>query len=125
MLSLNPSRGRMTARVAARWLLLVGMVGLGLYWYPSSWPVSTFVHDIYANAATSLLSISLTVLLIDRLYEQRDRAQLKKRLIWEMGSQDQALAVRAVKELRDAGWLTDGSLEGVDLTLANLAQAQL
>jgi len=83
------------------------------------------VNALYANAATSLLSISLTVLFIDRLYEQRDAQQLKKRLIWEMGSSDQAFTGRSVKELRDAGWLTDGSLEGLDFALANLQHIDL
>ncbi|WP_226873673.1 pentapeptide repeat-containing protein [Microbispora sitophila] len=106
-------------------MLLVGVACLALEWYPETWPLSDFVGDLYANAATSLLSISATVLLIDRANEQRDRVQLKKRLIWEMGSSDKALAIRAVKEMRDEGWLTDGSLRDADLTGANLERAQL
>ncbi len=115
----------MSARRIAEWLLALGFATLGLYWYPQSWSGHAFIASLYDALAASLIAISITVLLIDHANEQRDRRQLKKRLIWEMGSSDQAFAIRAVKELRDAGWLTDGSLEGVDLTLANLAKAQL
>ncbi|MBO4210336.1 pentapeptide repeat-containing protein [Micromonospora echinofusca] len=115
----------MSVQGAARWLLAIGVALLGLHWYPARWSGSALVHDLYANLSTSLLSISITVLLIDRLYEQRDARQLRKRLIWEMGSTDQAIATRATKELRDAKWLADGSLREADLVLANLEGARL
>jgi uncharacterized protein YjbI with pentapeptide repeats len=106
-------------------MAVMGILCIAFYWYPASWPASSLVAALYANVATSILSIALTVLLIDRLYENRDAIQQKKRLIWEMGSSDQALAGRAVKELRDAGWLTDGSLQEADLSLANLESVDL
>ncbi len=115
----------MSARGKAKWILVTGIAVLGLYWYPRSWPGSDFINGLYDALSASLLAISVTVLLIDGSNEQRDKRQLKKRLIWEMGSADQAFAIRAVKELRDADWLTDGSLRCADLTLANLQRAQL
>lgn len=115
----------MSARTIAAWILVVGIALIGFYWYPTSWSASAFIVVFYPALSASLLAISLTVLLIDRANEQRDQRQLKKRLIWEMGSSDQGFANRAAKELRDAGWLFDGSLKGVDFTLANLERAQL
>ncbi|MEV6707716.1 pentapeptide repeat-containing protein [Micromonospora wenchangensis] len=104
---------------------MVGVLCLSAYWYPERWVWHGLVQDLYANLATSILSIAGTVLLIDRLYERRDVNQLKKRLIWEMGSSDRAAASRAVKELRDSGWLSGGDLRGVDLTKADLSQTDL
>jgi uncharacterized protein YjbI with pentapeptide repeats len=115
----------MTARRAAQYLLVLGILCISLYWYPTDWPAAPLIQDMYPNVATSLISIALTVLLIDRLYEQRDSQQLRKRLIWEMGSTDRASAGRAVKELTDQGWLGDGKLVGVDLSLANLERVVL
>jgi uncharacterized protein YjbI with pentapeptide repeats len=115
----------MSARKIARWVLGAGVVCLAFYWYPASWLGHDFITALYDAMAASLIAISLTVLLIDNANEQRDTRQLKKRLLWEMGSSDQAFAIRAAKELRDAKWLFDGSLKAVDLTLANLQRAQL
>lgn len=115
----------MSARTIAKWILVIGIAVLGFYWYPSGWFGGTFIISLYDALAASLLAISVTVLLIDGANEERDKRQLKKRLIWEMGSADPAFSNRAVKELRDAGWLTDGSLKSVDLTFANLQRAQL
>jgi uncharacterized protein YjbI with pentapeptide repeats len=101
--------------------LLVG----ALYWYPEAWAARGFVEAYYANVSTSILSISATVLLIDRLNEKRGQREEKQRLIREMGAGDSATALRAVKEIRARGWLTDGSLVGADLSGANLDDAQL
>jgi hypothetical protein len=115
----------MSAQTIAKWTLVVGIAITALYWYPKSWVAYGFINIYYAGLSSGLIAIALTVLLIDNANEQRDRRQLKKRLTWEMGSSDQGFAVRAAKELRDVGWLIDGSLEGVDLTVANLSRAQL
>ena len=115
----------MSARKIACWVLLIGVISLGLYWYPKDWWASAFIAGLYDALAAGLIAISLTVLLIDNANEQRGARQLKKRLTWEMGSNDQAFAIRAAKEMRDTGWLTDGSLADADLTLANLEGAQL
>lgn len=101
----------------------IGIAAAGLYWYPRDWLGSAFVDHFYAEIATSLLSISLTVLLIDRLYERREAVTLKQRLLRELGSSDNGFAVRAAKEVRAQGWMADGSLTKCDLSLANLANA--
>ena len=49
----------------------------------------------------------------------------KQRLIREMGNSDNATALAAVEELRERGWLTDGTLHGADLSYANLHKVNL
>lgn len=111
-------------------LLALGLGGLGvamtaLYWYKETWAGAAFVQDYYANAATSLLSIAVTVLLVDSLYERRQAEERKRQLIREMGSGDKGFALRAVKEISAGGWLSDGSIADCDLSQAALSGAHL
>ena len=84
-----------------------------------------FIGDFYANIATELVSIAITVLIIDFLNERRIRGQLKSQLIRELGSKSQDFSVRAARELRYHGWLKDGSLHGSDLGWARLETVDL
>ena len=84
-----------------------------------------FVQDFYANFATELFSLAITVLIVDKLYENRANEEEKKRLILQMGSTDNTFAIEAVRQLRLKGWLFDGSLQKADLSLANLEKANL
>lgn len=87
------------------------------------------VGDFYANIAAEAISIAITVLIIERLYERRSKAEAEKaekeRLILQMGSPDNGFAVEAVRQLEKRGGLTDGSLRGVDISGANLSGAAL
>lgn len=89
-------------------------------------------HDDYRlNFGTEMMgvaaSIGIAVLFIDRLYANRDRKRLKRRLIREAGSPSNDIALLAVGWLHDEGWLTgnDGSLKKADLSKANLQGAKL
>ena len=119
------SRLIMTVERAAQIILIIGIVCIVGYWYPKNWFAYGFVQVFYAPISSSLLSISLTVLLIDRLHDQRERAELKLRLIREMGSSDRSVAVRASREIRAYDWLLDGSLKSMDFEFANLDGANL
>lgn len=88
-------------------------------------PIEYFVADFYANLSTEFISIAMTVLIIDQLYESRRNQQLKEQLIRQMGSSDNGIALNAVEELRAHDWLQDGSLQGVSFYQANLAGAFL
>ena len=95
-----------------------------------------FVFDeLYSNAGVELLSIGLTVLVIDSLNRrqaekerivieeanrQRAEAERKAELILQLGSPDNGFAREAARLLRHKGWLTDGSLQGASLIEANL-----
>ncbi|MCG2784920.1 MAG: pentapeptide repeat-containing protein [Anaerolineae bacterium] len=106
-------------------LLISGVLTGFLHSYPETWQYADVIKDYYANASTELVSIALTVLLIDALYEYRQNLQLKEQLIREMRSPDNGIALRAVEELRAYNWLFDGSLKGVSLRKANLAGCNL
>lgn len=81
--------------------------------------------DFYANITTDLLSIALTVLVIDSLNERRATKKEKQNLILQMSSPTNSIALEAVRILRMQGWLTDGTLHGANLLRANLQKAYL
>lgn len=84
-----------------------------------------FIADFYANVATELASIAITVLIIDALIDRRETQRLKEQLIREMGSYDNGIALRAARELVYHGWHKDGSLRNVNLSGANLEGVDL
>jgi Pentapeptide repeats (8 copies) len=84
-----------------------------------------FVEQVYSNLGIELISIGITVLIIENLNRQISERDRKAELILQMGSPDNAFAVEAVRILRSKHWLTDGSLEGADLQHANLQGADL
>jgi len=122
-------------RAVALLLGLLGvLIGVGGYLYRycacQDWPNlvagwEQLYLDFYANIATTLVGITIAVLTIDLLNERRAEQQLKKQLIREMRSNDNGIALRAVRELRAHGWLEDGSLRGAWLSEANLQKADL
>ena len=98
---------------------------LGFIWGLIGFSPQTFIEDFSANISTELISIAITVLIIDYLYEQRQSRVLKEQLIREMGAIDKGIVHRAIRELRARGWLEDGSLIGADFSGANLSEANL
>ncbi len=63
---------------------------------------------------------------LDPMVEESEDA-LKQRLVQEAGSGDNAMALRAINELQERGWLAgeNGLLVGAELVRANLAMADL
>jgi hypothetical protein len=95
------------------------------YQYPSCWIGAPFIKEFYSNFSAEFISIAITILLINFLYEQKEQQHNKKRLLRELGSTDKAFTSRALKELKEKGWHTDGTLRGVDLANANLTALDL
>ncbi|MCU0498128.1 MAG: pentapeptide repeat-containing protein [Anaerolineae bacterium] len=98
--------------------------------------IQYLISDYAANISSELIGIALTVLIIDRMNRDRDRIERrqrelerqqeeKKRLIRQMRSVDNGIAVQAAHELRAKGWHEDGSLKGTDLHEANLSGVDL
>ncbi len=83
------------------------------------------INDFAANVITEVISIAVTVLIIERLNQRRATEQQKAELILQMGSSDNSFAREAVRKLGHYGWIKDGSLQGVDLKKANLQKADL
>src|SRR5262245_58667553 len=135
------------ARLFAIVLLLIGLL-IGVLGYHSQYGLDLgelggrLLRDYSANVTTELLSIAVTVLVIDWLNEQRAKREakeregladqeakqrLKQQLIREMGNTPNVFALRAVEEL-DApwrGWRKDGSLHKAQLPEDSLDRADL
>lgn len=81
------------------------------------------------NLYTEVLSISVTVFVLDllarRREDRREEVRLKHDLIMRMGSQVNDTAVSAANELDRRGWLWDGSLQGAHLSGADLQGAYM
>jgi hypothetical protein len=64
-------------------------------------------EDLYGNFATSIGSIAVTVILIDRLNARRALEQRKQEIFEEMESRVRDVAVEAVRLVRKYGWLDE------------------
>ena len=97
--------------------------------HPGGFDFNLLLSDMYANLSSELVGIAVTVLLIDTLSRRREahlsRLNELERLSRQLGSGVNEVAARAAEELRDEGWLTDGSLQETDLRVANLEHAKL
>ncbi|MBI5952475.1 MAG: pentapeptide repeat-containing protein [Chloroflexi bacterium] len=109
--------------------LLILAVFIAAYGYINqhgSWQLPLpFVADFYANVSTELISIVITILIIDGLNERRTIQQEKQALILQMSSPTNFIAKEAARILRMRGWLTDGTLQGANLLRANLRKVLL
>lgn len=101
--------------------LIISISIVFLHKYPKDWKFSSLINEFYANISSELFSISITILLIDYLYERKSKINSKQRLLRELGSEDRGFTSRALKELKETGALEDGSLVGLDLKGANLS----
>jgi hypothetical protein len=84
-----------------------------------------FISDFYANISTDLLSIAITVLIIDVLNQQRLEEQEKSSILLQLGSRNNSTALDALQIIRTRGWHADGSMKGINLYRANLEKAFL
>jgi hypothetical protein len=77
------------------------------------------------NLSAELLGTFIIVTIIILVFEDRKQEEVKSRLLREMGSEDNAEALAAARELKEKGWMADGSLAGKNFYSANLAGALL
>ncbi|MBN8638349.1 MAG: pentapeptide repeat-containing protein [Anaerolineae bacterium] len=91
-------------------------------------PLAVF-RDLWQNVGTDLGSIAITILVIDTLNQRRqeeaERQRDRDRLTRQLASSVNNEAKRAAEELRERGWLLDGTLLGVNLSEADLHDANL
>lgn len=100
---------------ASALVLIIGIL-IGFAIFPSD-------NGYKANLYTSILSVVVTVLVIDRLNERRAKKQLINQLILNLASPDNSIALHALWELQKRDLLGDGSLNGAMLFGANLKGA--
>ena len=105
--------------------LIIGFLLSGFYFYPPELKFYNFISQFYANFSAEFISIAITILLINYLYEIKEKQNLKRRLIRELGSEERAISSNALVEIREKGWLTDGSLKNANLLNCNLSNQDL
>lgn len=88
------------------------------------WYWREFVDLRHEFTGALVLSV-LLLFLVTIPAEQKAEYQLKQQLIREMGANDNGIALRAVRELKAQGWLSDGSMRGIMLVGANLQDADM
>jgi len=93
--------------------LIVGLIGLN---EDSGW---------FKDLAPEMIGISVTILIIDSLYNFRLEQQEKQHIIEQLASHSNEFALEATRIARKRDWIVDGTLRGVDLSNANLADADL
>lgn len=107
-----------------RWLY--GVVGLllGILAVPAVEQVTGGdLNALIGNLVPEAVGIIFTVLILDRLAENRSREALKTRLFNEMRSSAIGQGTAALAWLKREGWITDTTLIGADLHRANWENA--
>jgi len=99
---------------------VVGSAGAHVRTDDPNWWV--WLDGFWQNFGTEMFGAFLTFLLIEVLVGTRDE---KKKLIYDMASRDNAIALRAANEIAANGWLRDGSLREANLRRAELIGADL
>lgn len=77
------------------------------------------------SVGPELAGIVIGVVTIDYLNERRQESERKRILISQLGSERRDITELAIIELRNRGWLYDGSLNGANLSRSNLEGAIL
>lgn len=114
--------------------IIIGIIGILIlifgYFHLFGISLDYAISELYTNFGTDFISIAITVLVIDNLNKRRQEDELKRQLIREMGSENNVMALRAIREMKacgknKGGWTTDGSLNNAPLMGANLSNASL
>ena len=90
-----------------------------------------YVTNIYTELIDVVISIGFTVVFADRFYANREEVrqiqELKRQLVEQAGSGSNDVAIRAIEQLYEKGWLVgrDSLLKGENLSKANLRSANL
>lgn len=112
-----------------RWLYVIAGVLLGILITPAIEQITGHLNDLIGNLVPEAVGIIFTVLILDRLADNRSTEQLKKRLIREAGSSSNETTKAAIDWMKHEGWLREGEgvelLKGVNLSKANLKGANL
>jgi uncharacterized protein YjbI with pentapeptide repeats len=113
-------------------LLIIPALFLGVFGYllqRGDLQLGGFLADLGRSYATilaaELISIAVTLFVVDAIFRHRDAEQEKRELILQLGSPVNDVSREAIRRLRIRGWLSDGSLRHAYLAHANLRGAEL
>lgn len=95
---------------------LIIIIIAGVIWYLTN----ITLEELWPNIIPELLSIAITVFIIDTLYNKRSDDEQKRVLVGKMGSNNNDVATEAWTEIDARGWDLDGTLRGKFLLSANL-----
>ena len=91
---------------------IAGIFGLaGLFANPES---------LWNRAALPVVAVAATVYLVDFVYRRRSELLEKQRVIRQMGSRSNHVALDAARVVTERGWHRDGSLSGAEFERADL-----
>ena len=104
---------------------VVGVIGFRHNYYQLSWGKlwDQLFIDFYANVAIDSLSVSITILVIDKLMKKRAEQEEMNQLIRDMSSQFNMVAVEAIRKYQEKKY--PQNFEGKILLFANLENAEI
>ena len=113
-----------------------GFIILGVTLYSAAALVncqSSAIVDFVKSVATNFIEAAITFWVLNQLLEKRrseeqedkHNEQVRKELITDLGSNDNQVSLNALNQLRDKGWLQDGSLRKAILISADMSNANL
>ncbi len=87
--------------------------------------IDNVLGDFYAIVTAELVGLAVVFYVFEVILEARLTGHEKNRLRMQLGSPDNLFAREAARLLKAHGWLTDGSLKGANLHLADLSEVDL
>lgn len=121
--------GGLFVSVVAAVLHAIGEGAARWEWLPGAKALFEWLDGFAQNFSTEMIGAVITFVLLEVLLARRREKEAeereKARLILQMGSPIHDAAIEAARQLREQGWLQDGSLRQASLVGANLQGAQL
>lgn len=109
------SGGRFQSVRSSGWLFLVIGLVAGLLIPGLIRIVGTDINGFLDNLVPEFFGIVFTVLIIDTLDKRRENILVRDQLLRQLHSYYNPFALQSIEELRVLGYLSDGSLNGLDL----------
>jgi uncharacterized protein YjbI with pentapeptide repeats len=106
-----------------RWLYVVSGLFLGVLIAPAIQQITDNLNDLIGNLVPEAVGIVFTVLILDRLAENRSKEELKTRLLQEVKSSTNGIAVNALDWLRHENWITQDTFKGQSMINVDWAGA--
>ena len=104
--------------------LILGFIGVAYYIFGTNIGNEDF-QTFYERIHIELIGISITILMLGNAEKINLVNAEKHRLILQMGSPDNGFAREAVRQIKQRGWLYDGTIRNAHLVEANLIKANM
>lgn len=102
-----------------RWLYVIAGLFVGMLAAPAIQQITNDLNNLIGNLVPEAIGIIFTVLILDRLAENRSRENLKQQLLNELKSPAAGQATAALAWLKRENWLEADTLIGADLHRVN------